>query len=47
MLCKVRKDTKNVDSKVLKTKKGAIMLLSKCALCGSKNWRMNKKQKDY
>ena len=37
MLCKVRKDTKNVDSKVLKTKKGAIMLLSKCALCGSKN----------
>ena len=33
---KCRKDTENVNSKVLKTKNGRTMILSKCAICRSK-----------
>ena len=33
---KCKKNTKNVNSKVLKTKNGRSMLLRKCAVCGSK-----------
>ena len=31
-----KKDTKNIDSKMLKNKYGRTMLSSKCAICGSK-----------
>ena len=34
---KFKKDTKNVNSKMLETKNGRSMLLSKCAICYSKN----------
>ena len=36
--------TENVDPKVLKTKNGRTMLLSKCALCSSKKSRFMKEQ---
>ena len=42
LMCK--KDRENVKSKVLKTKNGRTMLLSKCAICGSKKSRFIKKQ---
>lgn len=31
---KCKRDTESVDSEVLKTKNGRLMLLSKCAVCG-------------
>ena len=34
---KCKKDTENLDSKVIKTKNSGTMLLSKCAVCGRKN----------
>ena len=34
---KCRKNIESENPKVLKTKNGRIMLLSKCALCDSKN----------
>ena len=37
---KAKKATESVDSKVLKTKKGRTMLLSKCSVFGSKNSRL-------
>ena len=39
-----KRNTGNIDSKVLKTKNGKTMLLSKCALCGSKKSKFMKKQ---
>ena len=33
---KCRKDTENINSKVSKTSNNRIMVLSKCAICGSK-----------
>ena len=36
---KCRKDTENINSKVLKTSNGRTMVLSKCAVCGSKKSR--------
>ena len=33
---KCKKNTKNVDSKLLKTENSRAMLLSKCAVCSSK-----------
>ena len=38
-----------MNSVVSKTSNGRIMILSKCAICGSKNQDLlkNKKQKDY
>ena len=33
---KCRKDTENINSKVLGTSNGKAMMLSKCAICGSK-----------
>ena len=39
-----KKPTKNVDSKVLKTKNGKIILVSKCAVCNSKQSRFMKGQ---
>ena len=40
---KCRKDTENIDPKVSKTS-NRIMLLSKCAICGSKKSRFIKNQ---
>ena len=36
---KCKKDTENVDTKMLKTENGRTILLSKCAVCGSKKSR--------
>ena len=40
---KSRKNTENVDPKVIKTKNGRAMLLSKCAVCSSEKSRFLKK----
>ena len=46
---KCRKNTENIDLKVSSTSNGRVMILSKCAICGSKNPDLSntKKQKDY
>ena len=46
---KCRKDTENINPKISKTSNGRTMLLSKCAICGSKklNFLKIKKQKHY
>ena len=36
---KCRKDTENINPKVSKTSNGRTMVLSKCAMCGSKKSR--------
>ena len=41
---KCKKDTENVDSKVLKTKSDRPMLSSKCTVCGNKKSRFMKEQ---
>ena len=41
---KFKKDTGNVELKMLKTKNGRTMLSSKCAICGSKSLRFIKEQ---
>ena len=41
---KCRKDTENINPKISGTSNGKIMMLSKCATCGSKNSRFIKKQ---
>ena len=41
---KCRKDTENINSKVLGTSNGKAMMLSKCAICGSKKSRFIKNQ---
>ena len=40
--CKI--NTKNIDSKMLKTKNGRLAVSSKCALCGSSKSRFLKEQ---
>ena len=50
MYClKCRKDIEKIDPKISSTSNGKEMILSKCAICGSKKSRFikNKKQKDY
>ena len=46
---KCRKDTENINPRVSKTSNGRTMVLSKCAICGSKKSRFmkTKKQKGY
>ena len=46
---KCRKDTENIDPKLLGTSNGKAMILSKCAICGSKKSQFIKikKQKGY
>ena len=46
---KCKKITENIDPKVSATSNGRTMILSKCAICGSKKSKFikNKKQKDY
>ena len=39
-----KQDTENVNLKVLKTKNGKAMSLSKCAVCGNKKSRFMKEQ---
>ena len=41
---KCRKDTENINPKVLKTSNNRIMILSKCAICSSKKSRFIKNQ---
>ena len=41
---KCRKNTESKNPKVVKTKKGRIMLLSKCAVCNSKKLKFGKEQ---
>ena len=47
-LFKVSKNTGNIDPKISHTSNGKAMILSKCAICGSKKSRLKtKKQKVY
>ena len=39
-----RKDTENIDTKVSSRSNGRAMILSKCAICGSKKSRFIKNQ---
>ena len=41
---KCRKNAKNKDAKMVKTKNGRLALSSKCAVCGSKKSRFMKEQ---
>ena len=41
---KCKKNTENVDSKMLKTKNGRTMFSSRCAVCGNKKSRFLKEQ---
>ena len=41
---KCRKDTENIDSRVSNTSNSRTMILSKCAICGSKKSRFIKNQ---
>ena len=41
---KCRKDTENINPKISKTSNGRTMVLSKCAICGSKKSRFIKDQ---
>ena len=41
---KCKRNTKNIDVKMLKTENGRLMLSSECALCGSKKSRFMKEQ---
>ena len=41
---KCRKDNENINPKVSKTSHGRTMVLSKCAICGSKKSRFIKNQ---
>ena len=41
---KCRKNTESKNTKVVGTKNGRIMLLSKCAICGSKKSKFIKQQ---
>ena len=42
---KCRKNTESINPRVSKTNNGKTMMLTKCALCGSKNTRFIKKKK--
>ena len=41
---KCKKNTESIDPKVSKTRNGKTMVLSKCAICGSKNSKFIKEQ---
>ena len=44
---KCKRNTESINPKVLKTTNGRMMILSTCAICGSKNLLKSNKQKDY
>ena len=41
---KCKKNTKNIDAKMMKTENGSFVLSSKCAVCDSKKSKFMKKQ---
>ena len=41
---KCKRNTKNIDAKIIKTKNGRLDLSSKCVVCGSKKLRFMKEQ---
>ena len=41
---KFRKNTENINSKVSASSNGRVMILSKCAICGSKKFGLIKNQ---
>ena len=41
---KCKKDTENIDPEISITSNGKAMILSKCAICGSKKYRFIKNQ---
>ena len=41
---KCKKYTKNINPQVSSTSNGKLMIISKCAICGSKNFKFVKKQ---
>ena len=41
---KCKKNTKNIDAKMLKNKNGRLSLSSKCAVCGNKKSRFMKEE---
>ena len=41
---KCRKNTQSITPRVLKTRNGKTMILSKCAVCGSRKLKFAKKQ---
>ena len=41
---KCKKHTKNIDPQISSTSNGKFMILSECAICGSKNSKFIKKQ---
>ena len=42
---KCRKDTENIDTKMVRTKNSRFIMLSKCPVCGIKKSRFVKEQK--
>ena len=42
MSCK--KDTENINPKMVRTKNNRLMMLSKCAICNNKKYKFIKKQ---
>ena len=41
---KCKKDTANIDSKMIKTKNNRLLMQSKCSVCGTKKSRFVKKR---
>ena len=41
---KCKKDTSNIDPKMVNTKNNRLLMQSKCSVCGTKNSRFVKKQ---
>ena len=41
---KRKKNTNNIDAKMMKTENGRVVLSSKCAICGSKKLKFMKEQ---
>ena len=44
---KCKKDTENIDPKILRTKNSRLVMQSKCSVCGIKDLLKSKKQKVY
>ena len=42
-----KKDTKNIDRKVVKTKNNRLMMLSKCSVCNNKKFRFKRIIKQF
>ena len=44
LLCEIRRDTENIDPKMVRTKNNRLIMQSKCPVCGIKKWRFMKEQ---